>query len=112
MKTDIDSIAAELARIEEFVDRAVEAVQRDKGASAALKAVVEEFHKQAKAARDDAEEAEEEPIREHIVEVEQAADSAKAAALADENIKGPTREAILAAHEAVSGLKADTDEEP
>lgn len=111
MNTDIDSIAAELARIEELVDRAVEAVERDKGASAALKAVLEEFHGKAKKARDDTEEAEEEPIREHIVEVEQAADSAKAAALADEGIKGPTREAILAAHEAVSALKTDTEED-
>ena len=111
MKTNIDSIAAQLARIEELVDKAVEAVDRDREASPALKAVVEEFHGKAKKARDDAEEAEEEPIREHIVEVEQAGDSAKAAAIADKGIRGATREAILAAHEAICSLKSESSEE-
>ena len=111
MKTDIDSIAAELSRIEELADRAIEALERDKGASPVLRAVVEEFHQKAKKARDDSEEAEEEPIREHIVELEQAGDSAKVAAYADEGIQNATRELILAAHEAICSLKAETTEE-
>lgn len=111
MKADINSIAAELGRIEELVDRAVEAVERDKGASPVLRAVVGEFHEKARKARDDSEEAEEEPIREHIVELEQAGDSAKVAAHADQGIQGPTREAVLAAHEAICSLKAETAEE-
>lgn len=111
MRTDIDSITDELHRIEELVDIAKGAANSDPGASPALRAVVEEFHSKAKKARDDAEEAEEEPIREHIVELEQAGDSAKAAAGAEESLKDSTREAVYAAHEAVSSLKADTASE-
>ena len=108
MKTDINSITSELSRIEELVDRALEAVERDRGASPVLKAVVEEFHAKARKARDDAEEAEEEPIREHIVELEQAGDSAKVAAHADEGIQDATRETVLASHEAICSLKSET----
>lgn len=110
MKADIDTIANELARIEELADKAMDAISRDKGASPVLVAIVEEFHGKAKKARDDSEEAEEEPIREHIVELEQAGDCAKVAARADQGIGQGTREAILAAHEAICALKSDTGE--
>lgn len=108
---DIDAIAGELARIEELTDRARDAVKRDSGASPSLEAVVEELHAKAKKARDDAEEAEEEPIREHIVELEQAADSAREAAKADPKITDNTREMVFAVHDACSDLKEETDEE-
>lgn len=107
MKADIESVVDELTRIEDMSDKALQAVNRDRSSSSALRAVVEELHNQARKALDDSEEAEE-PLREHIVELEQAADCAKVAALAETTLSEPAREAILLVHEEVSGLKADT----
>jgi len=80
-------------------------VGADDGASPVLVAVVREFEAKAEKARkavagDDA------AAREAIVELEQAGDSAKAAAEADPAVGGPARQAVLDAHLAICMLKA------
>ncbi len=80
-------------------------VGADGGASPVLVAVVREFEAKAeKAGRavvgDDG------GTREAIVELEQAGDSAKAAAEADPGVGGTARQAVLDAHLAICILKA------
>jgi hypothetical protein len=80
-------------------------VGADGGASPVLVAVVREFEAKAEKARmavvgDDA------GAREAIVELEQAGDSAKAAAEADSGVGGTARQAVLDAHLAICMLKA------
>ena len=80
-------------------------VGADDGASPVLVAVVREFEAKAEKAGkamvgDDA------GSREAIVELEQAGDSAKAAAEADPGVGGAGRQAVLDAHLAICMLKA------
>jgi type IV secretory pathway VirJ component len=81
-------------------DSALAAVQADPGASRVLVAVVGEFARKAeKAANSDDE-------RTAVIELEQAGDSAKAAAEADTGVTDATREAVLDAHLAICIAKA------
>jgi hypothetical protein len=82
------------------IDRAMEAVQRDPGASPVLLAVVGEFAKKAEKAAGAADE------REAVIELEQAGDSAKAAAEADTGTSETARQAVLDAHLAICIAKA------
>lgn len=77
------------------IDSANEAVQKDQGASPVLVAVVGEFAKKADKATGLADE------RIAIIELEQAGDSAKAAAEADAGASAATRDAVLDAHMAI-----------
>ena len=79
-------------------------VGADDGASPVLVAVVREF--EAKATKARAALVGEDAAREAIVELEQAGDSAKAAAEADPALGGPARQAVLDAHLAICMLKA------
>ena len=73
-------------------DSALASVRADGGASPVLLAVVTEFARKAeKAANSDDE-------RAAVIELEQAGDSAKAAAEADSGIADATRQAVLDAH--------------
>lgn len=108
---DIDTISERVVEIQDKIATALEEVESDKGASPALKAVVRELNAQCEGMMDHIDEAAEEPVREHVIELEQAADSAKVAAEAEQNLKGSTRGAIIDAHEAISALKADTAEQ-
>lgn len=77
---------------------ALEATEGDAGASVVTVAVVREFDgkaAKASAAND----------RDSVIELEQAGDSAKAAAEADPGLGGSAREAVLAAHLAICILK-------
>ena len=81
-------------------DNVLDLVRSDQSASPVLIAVVDEFAKKAeKATR-----AEDE--RAAVIELEQAGDSAKAAAEADTGISDATRQAILDAHLAICIAKA------
>ena len=85
------------------IDSARQAVERDKGASPVLVAVVNEFAKKADkatAARDE---------RVAVIELEQAGDSAKVAAEADPALSPATREAVLEAHLAICIAKGKLD---
>ena len=81
-------------------DRGLACVRADRGASPVLIAVVSEFATKAeKATRSDDE-------RAAVIELEQAGDSAKAAAEADTGIADATRESVLDAHLAICIAKA------
>jgi type IV secretory pathway VirJ component len=81
-------------------DAALASVRADQGASPVLIAVVSEFAKKAeKATRSDDE-------RTAVIELEQAGDSAKAAAEADTGVADETRQAVLDAHLAICVAKA------
>jgi predicted lipoprotein len=80
-------------------------VEADDGASPVLVAVVREFEAKATKARKAVVGADA-GAREAIVELEQAGDSAKAAAEADPAVGGSARQAVLDAHLAICMLKA------
>jgi hypothetical protein len=81
-------------------DRALACVRADQGASPVLIAVVSEFALKAeKAAHADDE-------RVAVIELEQAGDSAKAAAEADTGVADATRQSVLDAHLAICIAKA------
>jgi hypothetical protein len=82
------------------IDTAREAVLRDEGASPVLAAVVNEFAKKAEKAAGSADE------RDAVIELEQAGDSAKAAAEADPTASPATRDAVLEAHLAICIAKS------
>jgi hypothetical protein len=100
--------AGELTRIHEQIDAAAAAVESDDGASPVLGAVVQELARKAKKALDGLPDADDTGLRLSIVEVEQAADSAKAAVEADDGPSDTTRQAVLDAHLAICILKAKT----
>ena len=85
------------------VDDACDAVQADKGASPVLVAVVNEFAKKADKAVASSDE------RVAVIELEQAGDSAKAAAEADSGASPATRDVVLEAHLAICVAKGKLD---
>jgi hypothetical protein len=86
------------------INDAARVVEADGGASPVLVAVVREF--QAKLAKAERNADDGEPSHDSVMELEQAGDSAKAAAEADAGLSGDTRQAVLAAHLAICQLKA------
>ncbi len=96
--------------IEEQIDGVVAQLKSDAGASPALQAVVAELHEKAREARDKIKGADERAIRDHIIEVEEAADCAKRAAEAEEQISDKTRRAVLEAHATLCALKSELPE--
>ena len=97
-----------MTRLDEVKDKTVQALQEaqaDSGASVVLIAVVREFDSKAdKANRQTGGEAAQ---RDAIIELEQAGDSAKAAAEADPGASAVTKEAVLDAHLAICILKTE-----
>jgi hypothetical protein len=92
-----------LERAKDKIDAALVAVEADGGASPVLVAVVREFAaKAAKATGLDDE-------RIAVIELEQAGDSAKAAAEADPGVSEPGRQAVLDAHLAICIAKGKLD---
>ena len=81
-------------------DSALASVRADAGASPVLVAVVSEFAKKAEKASSSDDE------RIAVVELEQAGDSAKAAAEADTGVADATRQAVLDAHLAICIAKS------
>jgi hypothetical protein len=88
----------------EKINDAARQVEADGGASPVLLAVVREF--QAKLAKAERRATDGEPGHDSVMELEQAGDSAKAAAEADTGLSGGARESVLAAHLAICQLKA------
>src|SRR5436190_9116735 len=92
--------AEQLRDAREKTDSALACVRADQGASPVLIAVVSEFAKKAeKATRSEDE-------RMAVIELEQAGDSAKAAAEADAGVADATRQAVLDAHLAICVAKS------
>jgi hypothetical protein len=97
----------ELIDVRDKTAAALRAADADAGASPVLTAVVREFAAKA----DKAVELDAAGRRwEAVIELEQAGDSAKAAAEADPGAAGPTKESVLAAHLAICMAKANLDE--
>ena len=101
------SIITRLSDIEEQIDGAAEQLESDPAISPALKAVFDELHRKTREARDTLKGADEDKIRERVIEVEQAADSAKCAAEADQKISRTTRDAVIEIHDALCELKGE-----
>lgn len=95
-----------LVLIDEKIVRAVTAVAQDAGASPVLAAVVQEFKRKSEKALSGMDGADERAVRDAVIEVEQAADSAKAAAEADSGVADGTRQAVLDAHLSICILKS------
>jgi hypothetical protein len=91
----------EAARVK--IDRARQAVESDVGASPVLVAVVNEFAKKADKATASNDE------RVAVIELEQAGDSAKAAAEADPGVSTATRDAVSEAHLVICVAKGKLD---
>src|SRR6266550_3118552 len=96
-------MAERLYAVREKVDSARDAVQIDSGASPVLVAVVNEFANKAEKAVASSDE------RVAVIELEQAGDSAKAAAEADSGAAPATRDAVLEAHLAICIAKGKLD---
>jgi hypothetical protein len=100
------SLSERFDEIDGQVDKAMAAVENDTGASPVLYAVVEEFRRKSLKALDALKDADKLAIIEHVIEVEQAADSAKYAAEADNGLSQKARKAILDAHMSICILKS------
>ena len=100
--------AERLTQIHEQIDAAAAAVEADDGASPVLSAVVQELARKAEKSLDSLPDADDAALRLSIVEVEQAADSAKAAVEADAGPSDATRQAVLDADLAICILKGKT----
>jgi hypothetical protein len=96
----VTTTAERLQAVRVKIDSARDAVHGDKGASPVLVAVVNEFAKKADKAVAFPDE------RVAVIELEQAGDSARAAAEADSGVSPAAREAILEAHLAICVAKA------
>jgi hypothetical protein len=88
----------------EKISEAARQVEADEGASPVLVAVVREF--EAKLTKAEQHATDGVPGRDSVMELEQAGDSAKAAAEADAGLSPDARESVLAAHLAICKLKA------
>ena len=99
MATTAERLEAARAKIHS----ARQAVERDERASPVLVAVVSEFAKKADKAAVSSDE------RVAVIELEQAGDSAKAAADADSGLSPAARDAVLEAHLAICIAKGKLD---
>lgn len=101
-------VESRLSSINDRIAEAVAAVCSDPGASPVLRAVFEELLRKSESALTAVESCRYGCFRESVVELEQAADSARAAAVADEGAGERTQEQVLAAHDALRELKRVT----
>src|SRR5512144_3176603 len=99
--------ATQLGDVHAKVTHALRTIEGDSNASPVFVAVVREFASKAAKAVNLAAEGRE---REAVIELEQAGDSAKAAAEADPAAAGETTTAVLDAHLAICRLKARLDQ--
>jgi hypothetical protein len=100
--------AERLIGIHEQINAVGATVLADGGVSPVLAAVVQELARKARKALDGLPGADQAALRLSIVELEQAADSAKVAVEADRGASDATRRAVLDAHLAICTLKAKT----
>ena len=106
MTTIAEQVCAQLDR---RLNSAEAAVAADKAASAVLAGVVAEFRRKFAKDRPAVEGDPGVSQREAVIELEQAADSAKWAALADTGASEPTKLAVVSAHDSICWFKATGD---
>lgn len=100
----MSEVMTNLNGVKTKIVEALRAAEDDAGASAVMVAVMREFDKKADKAMSQADTPA--AMREAVVELEQAGDSAKAAAEADAGLSAEAKEAVLDAHMAICVLKA------
>jgi len=88
-----------MARVAEGLTGSLIALNSDASASPVLLAVVEEFYRKLAKTQDAILGADERLSREGLIELEQAADSARYAALADKGVATDTRDLIVETHD-------------
>ncbi|NMO90587.1 hypothetical protein [Actinomycetospora sp. TBRC 11914] len=98
-------VSSRLADVKARTSAALSAAEADEGASVVTVAVVREFDTKSDKARRSA--ADDASARDAVIELEQAGDSAKAAAEADPGADAGTRDAVLDAHLAICILKTE-----
>jgi hypothetical protein len=103
----MESLEERFQLLQRHVTNAVSTADGDGAASPVLKAVVRELAKKKDKAFGVPRDAVTQALREAIIEVEQAADSAKAAAEADPNASAATKRAVEDMHMAFCMFKAD-----
>ena len=94
------------AQLDSRLNAAEHAVEADKGASTVLKAVLEDFRRKFAKTRPDVEADQGPGQREAVIELEQAADSTKWAALADTGASEQTKQSVVSAHDSICWFKA------
>jgi hypothetical protein len=99
----METIDESLDFLDRHIARALESAGGD-GSSPVTLAILGELQRKAAKARGEI--AAGKPVREHVVEVEQAADSAKIGAVADPAASARTKELVTVAHDAICMLKA------
>jgi len=98
-------VTTRLGQVKDKTSQALRAAEADPAASVVLVAVVREFD--SKATKANGQTGDEATARDAVIELEQAGDSAKAAAEADASASSATREAVLDAHLAICILKTE-----
>ena len=98
-------VVSRLEDVKLKIAAALVAAEADQGASVVLVAVVREFDNKADKAHRQTGDAS--SARDAVIELEQAGDSAKAAAEADPGLQPATRQAVLDAHLAICVLKTE-----
>jgi hypothetical protein len=98
-------VLTRLGEVKVRTSDALRAAEADPGASVVLVAVVREFD--SKADKSNLHADTESAARDSVIELEQAGDSAKAAAEADTGAAEATRQAVLDAHLAICILKTE-----
>jgi hypothetical protein len=101
----VNDVMTRLGEVKAKTAAALRASDADEGASAVLLAVVREFDSKADKANRTA--ADDDSAHDAVVELEQAGDSAKAAAEADVGLSEKARGAVLDAHLAICILKTE-----
>jgi hypothetical protein len=102
----VDEISEKLSNVDKEINHAIQAVEGDMRASPVLRAIVEEFQEKSKKTLSSLGNGDEESISEHIIELEEAGDCAKKAALADVGLSQSTRSIVLKAHDIICDLKS------
>lgn len=100
-------ISERMVEVDKKIEECARRVNDDKNASEVLKAVINEFDNKSKKSLVGFREDNERIIRDHIVEIEQAADSAKVAAEAEKGISEETLRSVQEAHTAICMIKAN-----
>ena len=98
-------VLTRLGEVKQRTSEALSAAEADPGASVVLVAVVREFDSKADKSNTHADT--ETAARDSVIELEQAGDSAKAAAEADPGAAEATKQAVLDAHLAICILKTE-----
>jgi len=94
-----------MSEVASGLDASLDALAADHGASPVLRAVVEEFQRKYRKTHDVISGSDERLSREALIELEQAADSARYAALADPGANPATRDLIVGTHDWVCTYK-------